>query len=68
MIVSRVMDTNLYINGRRKEDEVNTDLVSEMGNVSVMGLTLHSTMEVRKHIPFYTKFKEGNILVFINYL
>jgi len=42
MIVSRVIDTNLYINGRRKEDEVNTDLVSEMGNISVMSLKFHS--------------------------
>lgn len=67
MIVSRVIDTNLYINGSRKEDEVNTDLVSEMGNVSIMSLTFHSTTEVRKHIPVYTKVKEGNIHVFINY-
>jgi hypothetical protein len=43
MIVSRVIDTNLYINGRRKEDEVNTDLVSEMENTTVMSLRFHST-------------------------
>ena len=65
MIVSGVIDTNLYINGRRKEDEVNSDLVPEMGNVSIMSLTFPSTAELRKHISVYTKLKEGNI--FINY-
>jgi hypothetical protein len=62
-----VIDTNLYINGKRKEDEVNTDVFSEMGNLSVMSLTFHSTREVIIHIPVYTKLKEGNIHVFINY-
>jgi hypothetical protein len=62
-----VIHTNLYNNGRRKEDEVNTDLVSEMGNVSVMSLAFLSTTEVGKHIPVYTIFKEGNSHVFINY-
>jgi len=67
MILSRVIDKTLYINGGRKEDEVNTDLVSEMGNVSVMSLTSHSTREVRKHIPVCTKLKEGIIYIFIHY-
>jgi len=57
MIISGVIDKNLYINGRRKEDEVNTDLVSEMGNVSVMSLTFQSTAEVSRHIPVYTILK-----------
>jgi hypothetical protein len=67
MIVSRVIDKNLYINGRRKENEVNTDLDSYMGIVSVMSLKFHSTMEVSKHIPVCTKLKEGIIRIFINY-
>lgn len=61
-----MIDTNLYINGRRKDDEVNTDPVSEMGNVSVMSLTLHSTTEVKRD-PVYMTLKEGNSHVFINY-
>jgi hypothetical protein len=67
MIVSKVLDKKPFTNERRKEDEVNTELVSQMGNDSVMRLTFHSTREVRKPIPVHTKLKEGNIHVFINY-
>jgi hypothetical protein len=56
-----------YANERRKEDEVNTDLVSQIGNASVMRLTFHSTKEVRKPIPVYTKLKNRNIHVSFNY-
>jgi hypothetical protein len=67
MKISRGIETNLYINGRRKEDAVNTDLVSEMGNVSVTSQTLHSMTDVRKHIPVHMILKEGSSHVFINY-
>ena len=67
MLIPQAIDRNVYINGRSRDGGATTDVVSEMGNVSVMSLTSHSTRVVRKYFSVYAILREGNINILINY-